>query len=128
MVFYSYNKILYCFTELLVDALFKPGVKINPEHKSKYIYLLAYAASVCETAPKKSNTRKINKDELKTTIQAIEKVHNICNINKGSTELIAELHTLYQSIRYNIDFWYFSLSRKKKHSLLIDLFITDFPL
>lgn len=89
-------------TELLVDALFKPGVKINPEHKSKYIYLLAYAASVCETT-KKGNTRKINKDELKTTIQAIEKVHNICNINKGSTELIAELHTLYQCIRY-IDF------------------------
>lgn len=86
--------------ELLVDALFKPGVKINPEHKSKYIYLLAYAASVCETT-KKGNTRKINKDELKTTIQAIEKVHNICNINKGSTELIAELHTLYQCIRFD---------------------------
>lgn len=89
------------FTELLVDALFKPGVKINPEHKSKYIYLLAYAASVCEVAPKKGNTRKINKDELKITIQAIEKVHNICNLNKGSTELIAELQTLYQSIRYD---------------------------
>lgn len=87
------------FTELLVDALFKPGVKINPEHKSKYIYLLAYAASVCETTPKKGNTRKTNKDDLKTTIQAIEKVHNICNVNKGSTELIAELQTLYQCIR-----------------------------
>jgi len=94
------NLIYFSFAELLVDALFKPGVKINPEHKSKYIYLLAYAASVCETIPKKSNTRKINKDELKTTIQAIEKVHNICNVNKGSTELIAELNTLYQCIRY----------------------------
>lgn len=85
--------------ELLVDSLFKPGVKLNPEHKSKYIYLLAYASSVCETTPKKSNTRKINKDELKTTIQAIEKVHNICNVNKGSMELIAELNTLYQCLR-----------------------------
>lgn len=46
---------------------------------------------------------------MKTTIQAIEKVHNICNINKGSTELIAELHTLYQSIRYDINFQYFSI-------------------
>jgi len=90
---------VFFLAELLVDALFKPGVKINPEHKSKYIYLLAYAASVCEIIPKKSNIRKINKDELKTTIQAIEKVHNICNVNKGSTELIAELHTLYQCIR-----------------------------
>lgn len=85
----------------MVDALFKPGVKINPEHKSKYIYLLAYAASVCDIPAKKGHSRKLNKDELKTTIQAIEKVHNICNINKGSTELIAELQTLYQSIRYN---------------------------
>lgn len=85
--------------ELLVDALFKPGVKVNPEHKSKYINLLAYAASVCETPAKKGSQRKINRDELKTTIQAIEKVHNICNVNKGSTELIAELNTLYQCIR-----------------------------
>nr|KAF7423547.1 hypothetical protein H0235_008830 [Vespula pensylvanica] len=90
------------FLELLVDALFKPGVKVNPEHKSKYIYLLAYAASVCEVSAKKGNTRKVNKDELKTTIQAIEKVHNICNINKGSTELIAELQTLYQCIRFPV--------------------------
>nr|XP_012152712.1 PREDICTED: negative elongation factor D-like isoform X1 [Megachile rotundata] len=90
------------FLELLVDALFKPGVKINPEHKSKYIYLLAYAASVCDIPAKKGHSRKLNKDELKTTIQAIEKVHNICNINKGSTELIAELHTLYQCIRFPV--------------------------
>jgi len=92
--------IYFFFAELLVDALFKPSVKINPEHKSKYIYLLAYAASVCEIIQKKGSTRKINKDELKTTIQAIEKVHNICNVNKGSTELVAELNTLYQCIRY----------------------------
>ncbi|XP_033222930.1 negative elongation factor D [Belonocnema kinseyi] len=90
------------FLELLVDALFKPGVKVNQEHKPKYIYLLAYAASVCEVPPKKLTPRKINKDELKTTIQAIEKVHNICNNNKGSTELIAELTTIYQCIRYPV--------------------------
>ena len=84
----------------MVDALFKPGVKVNPEHKSKYIYLLAYAASVCEIPAKKSAPRKFNKDELKTTIQAIEKVNNICNNNKGSTELIAEITTIYQCIRY----------------------------
>ncbi|XP_011299293.1 negative elongation factor D [Fopius arisanus] len=90
------------FLELLVDSLFKSGVKLNPEHKSKYIYLLAYAASVCETLPRKGSSRKLNKDELKTTIQAIEKVHNICNINKGSTELVAELNTLYQCIRFPV--------------------------
>lgn len=94
------------FLDLLVDSLFKVGVKINPEHKSKYIYLLAYAASVCETFTKKgqqsSHKRSINKDELKSTIQAIEKVNAICNVNLGSSELIAELQTLYNCIRYPV--------------------------
>lgn len=89
------------FLELLVDSLFKPGVKLNPEHKPKYIYLLAYAASVCESSTGKKGQpprKTLNKDELKATSQAIEKVHSICNINKGSAELIAELNTLYQCI------------------------------
>ncbi|GAB0100454.1 Negative elongation factor D [Sergentomyia squamirostris] len=92
------------FLDLLVDSLFKAGVKINQEHKSKYIYLLAYAASVCETLTKKGGQMKrmINKDELKNTTQAIEKVHAICNINKGSTELIADLQVLYNCIRYPV--------------------------
>ena len=45
------------FLELLIDAVFKPGSKINQEHKSKYIYLLAYASSVCDTWNYKRNTR-----------------------------------------------------------------------
>ncbi|XP_018795559.1 PREDICTED: negative elongation factor D [Bactrocera latifrons] len=92
------------FLELLVDSLFKAGVKINPEHKSKYIHLLAYAASVVDTPAKKRpmTERVLNKDELKSTIQAIEKVHAICNVNKGSTELIAELQTLYNCIKYPV--------------------------
>lgn len=92
------------FLELLVDSLFKAGVKINPEHKSKYIYLLAYATSVVDTPGKKGpqGKRVLNKDELKPTTQAIEKVHAICNVNKGSTELIAELQTLYNCIKFPV--------------------------
>lgn len=92
------------FLDLLVDSLFKAGVKINPEHKSKYIYLLAYAASVCEVATKKGQLpkRTINKDELKSTIQAVEKVHAICNVHKGSAELIADFQTLYTCIRFPV--------------------------
>jgi len=85
------------FLELLVDCLFKPGIKLNPEHKSKYIYLLAYASSVYEV-----NKKSLNKDELKMTMQAIEKVHTICSTTKGSSELIAELNTLYHCIRYPV--------------------------
>lgn len=91
------------FLELLVDALFKPGVKLNPDHKPKYIHLLAYAASVCDIYPKKGQKRNLTKDELKPTIQAIETVHNICNVNKGSSELMAELSTLYQCLKLVIN-------------------------
>lgn len=84
-------------------------MKLNPEHKPKYIYLLAYAASVCETVQttgKKTTgankNKTINKDELKYTSQAIETVHNVCNVNKGSSELLAELCTLYQSMKYPV--------------------------
>ncbi|KAF7278470.1 negative elongation factor complex member TH1 [Rhynchophorus ferrugineus] len=90
------------FLELLVDALFKPGVKLNPDHKPKYIHLLAYAASVSEALPKKGQKKVCNKDELQPTIRAIETVHNICNGNKGSSELMAELATLYQSLRFPV--------------------------
>ncbi|XP_050295137.1 negative elongation factor D [Anthonomus grandis grandis] len=90
------------FLELLVDALFKPGVKLNPDHKPKYIHLLAYAASVSEELPKKGQKRVSNKEELQATIKAIETVHGICNGNKGSSELIADLATIYQSLKFPV--------------------------
>lgn len=89
------------FLDLLLSALFNPASRINPEHKPKYIYLLAYAASVYETY-KKSVRKGINKDELNATMQAIEKVNEICNEKKGSLELLAELSSLYQKIRYPV--------------------------
>lgn len=133
------------FLELLIDALFKPGSKINQEHKSKYIYLLAYASSVCDNWNFKRGTRKsLNKEELKGTTQAVEKVHSICSISKGSTELIAELGTLYQCIRFPVvsvgvirwvecevsDPMFFSLSTEycPVHLALIDEVVTCHPL
>ncbi|CAB3367523.1 Hypothetical predicted protein [Cloeon dipterum] len=86
--------------ELLVDALFRPSVKLNPEHKPKYIYLLAYAVSVTEAG--RGRSKPASKDELIPTKQAIEKVHNICSSNPSSTEIIAELSTLYSCIRYPV--------------------------
>ncbi|XP_054154370.1 negative elongation factor D-like [Oppia nitens] len=90
--------------ELLLDALFKPQCKLHPEHKPKYIYLLAYGASVYETytGGKKSVRRTLNRDELKGTVQAIEKVSTICTENKGSSELLPELNSLFQCIRYPV--------------------------
>lgn len=37
------------FLDLFMQSLFKPGSKINQDHKYKYIHILAYAASVVET-------------------------------------------------------------------------------
>lgn len=130
------------FLDLLVDALFKPGSKINPDHKSKYIHLLAYAASVHETF-KKNQRKSLNRDELKPTIQAIEKVHNVCNENKGSTELVAEVNALYQCIRFPVvaigvvrwvdctvsDSSYFKLTTEHTplHLALLDEVVTNHP-
>lgn len=45
------------FLDLFMQSLFKPGSKINQDHKYKYIHILAYAASVVET------WKKVHKDE-----------------------------------------------------------------
>ncbi|KAL1130963.1 hypothetical protein AAG570_012204 [Ranatra chinensis] len=135
------------FLELLIDALFRPGMKLNPEHKPKYIYLLAYAASVSEIFPtgkKASARRNLNKEELKGTIHSVEKVHNICSTSKGSTELIAELSTIYHCIKFpvvsiGIVRWvectvtepsYFKLSTEHTpiHLALLDEVVANHPL
>lgn len=90
------------FLDLFMQSLFKPGAKINQDHKHKYIHILAYAASVVETW-KKNKRVSIGKDELKSTSKAVETVHNLCcNENKGASELVAELSTLYQCIRFPV--------------------------
>jgi negative elongation factor C/D len=86
------------FLDLILDSLFKPGSRINPEHRPKYIYLLAYAVSVVEQS-KKGNKRSINKEHLPNTSSAIDKVATICLEKKGSMELLSEVNTLYQYIR-----------------------------
>jgi negative elongation factor C/D len=77
-------------------------MRLNPEHKSKYIHLLAYAASVIET--KEDGRRNLNKDELKPTAQAIERAHAVCADNKTSAELLAELSTLYHYLRFVLSY------------------------
>lgn len=101
LIFYKKKNLFVTifFVELLVDALFKPGVKLNPDHKPKYIHLLAYAASVYEMPAKKGQKRIINRDELQASVRSIETVHNICNTNKGSSELMAELGIIYQCLK-----------------------------
>lgn len=86
------------FVDLILDALFKPGSRINPEHRPKYIYLISYAVSVVEQF-KKANRRAINRDHLDYTSSAVDKVATICQEKKGSIELLCEVSTLYQFLK-----------------------------
>lgn len=86
------------FLDLILDSLFKPGSRINPEHRPKYIYLLAYAVSVVEQT-KKGSRRVVNKEHLPHTSSALDKVATICLEKKGSMELLGEVSTLYSYIK-----------------------------
>lgn len=86
------------FIDLMLDSLFKPGSRINPEHRPKYIYLLSYAVSVVEQI-NRGGRKSVNKDHLEYTSSALDKVATICQEKKGSIELLCEVNTLYQYIK-----------------------------
>ena len=44
--------------DLLSDALFRPQSRLHPEHKPKYIYIMAYAAAVHKTQTGKKTVRR----------------------------------------------------------------------
>jgi negative elongation factor C/D len=44
--------------------------------------------------------KSVSKDELKATCNAIEKTHALCSENKGSSELVADVGTLFQCLKY----------------------------
>ncbi|CAG0895279.1 unnamed protein product [Cyprideis torosa] len=91
------------FLDLLLDALFNPASKVNPEHRPKYVYLLAYAAAVPHTTQKRSGQRSTNyKEELDSTLQAVEKAQAICSANKPSNEILVDLTMMFQHLRYPV--------------------------
>lgn len=115
MALYIYTRIVYMYinfnwtnpsfiiylslsTELLVQAFFKPGSTINPDHKEKYLHILAYAASVYD-----SSTSEPQREELDSTKKAIESAHMICSRASAShAELQVEIPTLFEVIKHPI--------------------------
>ncbi|XP_077554302.1 negative elongation factor complex member TH1 [Haemaphysalis longicornis] len=89
------------FLDLLLDALFRPGARLNPEHRPKYVYLLAYAGSVYETR-RKGVRRALSREELRPTQAAVEKVAALCQERRGSSELVPELGALFQAMRFPV--------------------------
>ncbi|ESN92288.1 hypothetical protein HELRODRAFT_157967 [Helobdella robusta] len=86
------------FLDLFLDALFKPGSQINPEHKSKYIYILSYASCVVEVW-KKGVRRSVNREELESTISSLEEGHMLCSEIKTYTELLADVNSFFHCIK-----------------------------
>jgi negative elongation factor C/D len=106
------------FIELLITQLFDPESTLNPEHRPKYIALLAYACSVAETNKKvrlksfyffeekknfsfqSSRKSTVNsREELSQTTIALEKAHEICVSSKSTVDLISDLNELYKCLR-----------------------------
>ncbi len=58
-------------SDLFIDTLFKPGAKVNPEHKTKYIYLLAYASCVVEIKKKVKSGRYTRAGTLDSWLSAM---------------------------------------------------------
>lgn len=57
--------------ELLIDALFKPSSRVNPEHKPKYIFVLSYAASVTEVFKKVKFEMEMKRSTVKFHIHSL---------------------------------------------------------
>jgi negative elongation factor C/D len=106
----------FSYLELIITQLFDPESTLNPEHRPKYIALLAYACSVAETNKKvkfeqifivskslilqSSRKSTVNsKEELSQTTIALEKAHEICVSSKSTVDLISDLNELYKCLR-----------------------------
>ncbi|KAK7505402.1 hypothetical protein BaRGS_00003564 [Batillaria attramentaria] len=131
------------FLDLLIETLFKPGSHVNPDHKHKYVHLLAYAACVIEVY-RKGGRKNINKDELKPTAQALEKTQSLCQLHRGASDLIADVGTLFGCLKFPVcamgvlrwvDYTvsepsYFKLNTDHTplHLVLVDEIVTNHPL
>ncbi|KHJ78269.1 hypothetical protein OESDEN_22111 [Oesophagostomum dentatum] len=84
------------FIELLLDSLFHyQGPKTIPEHRFKYVYLLACAASVSET--RSSNGRRTqSRLELDNCRQCLD---DAVSLLEGMDDLLAELNDLLHAIK-----------------------------
>ena len=86
-----------------MQSLFKPGHSVNPEHKHKYFYILAYAVSVHDapSSPQDfSQTPANSKEYLDATREALETAHLLCiKASTSHAELQAEIVTLCQAMQ-----------------------------
>lgn len=90
------------FLDMLINYFFELNSKPHPDHKNKYSYLLAYAASVSEAHDNQNERISINKSELEETQEAIENAHTICSENKASSDILADLSELFKCMLFPV--------------------------
>ncbi|PAV77744.1 hypothetical protein WR25_22721 isoform B [Diploscapter pachys] len=79
------------FENMLIDSLFHcDGPRVAPEHRDKYVYLLAYSASVSETTTK-NGTRQQLRFELDPCRSSIEKAAGTL---EATDDILCELKDL----------------------------------
>jgi negative elongation factor C/D len=86
------------FLDILINALFHVNAtKLNNEYLPKYVYLLAYASSVCETV--KNGLRVQTKIDLDFVR---ERINELLNLLHGSDELLPNLPQLLRLIKHPV--------------------------
>jgi len=83
------------FFEILIRELFNPLKPMNSSYKSKYFYILAYAATQCDENEEPNQ-------ELDETIKALEVIHPIIQRNSFGSELQANFPILKQYLKYPV--------------------------
>jgi negative elongation factor C/D len=87
---------------LLVDYLFKLKQVVRPEHRLKYVYLLAYAASVYEKWENGYRTG-IYRDEFHATQLALDRTQfTLSKATHSKLDMLPDLMHLYDNMKYPI--------------------------
>jgi hypothetical protein len=91
--------------DVLVKALFTPAKEPNPRYLDKFIYLLAYAASVSDersiaAVPTHINNDVIDTTQLDATKEALEQIYQICHANTNGSELTTSITVLEEKLWY----------------------------
>lgn len=89
------------FLDMLINYFFEPTAKPNPEHKDKYLFLLAYATTVCEIYSGEERI-SILKDNFEITQNSIHNAYNICHENKASSDLLGDLSELFKAMTHPV--------------------------
>jgi len=94
-----YITLNYDREDLFIRDLFHPARSINQNHKSKYFFVLAFAASV---ADQRAQGEGIDKSELDDTMKAIQHVQPICHNNPFGSELLATIADIKAYLSYPV--------------------------